>query len=75
MINLKKTTSVTRTSVLTGITRTMELDVTLRQLAAYQAGGLLLQDAFPHLNADEREFIKSGVTAEEWEEFFNSDEE
>jgi hypothetical protein len=71
MINLRKPTSmpVTRTSQISGITRTLVLDVTPRELHAY-ANGALLQDAFPHLSADEREFIKSGITAEEWDALF-----
>lgn len=32
--------------------------------------GLLIQDAFPTLNADEREFIKTGITPEEWKAAF-----
>jgi hypothetical protein len=32
----------------------------------------LIQNAMPRLNADEREFIKTGVTAEEWEEMFST---
>ncbi|WP_396189902.1 hypothetical protein [Flavobacterium sp.] len=30
-----------------------------------------MQDAFPHLSADDREFIMTGITAEEWNELFN----
>jgi hypothetical protein len=43
-------------------------------LHAY-ANGALLQDAFPHLSADDREFIKSGITKEEWDELFMIEEE
>jgi hypothetical protein len=76
MINLRKPTSmpVTRTSQISGITRTLVLDVTPRELHAY-ANGALLQDAFPHLSADDREFIKSGITKEEWDELFMIEEE
>jgi hypothetical protein len=35
--------------------------------------GMLIQDAFPMLSADEREFIKTGITPEEWEEMFGED--
>lgn len=59
---------ITRTSKLTGATHTMEIPgLTPEQLAAYEAGGLI-QKVLPHLSADEREFIKSGITPEEWEE-------
>ena len=61
---------VTRKSQWSGITRTLELNITSEQMAAYETK-LLVQNAFPQLTADEREFIKTGVTAEEWEELFD----
>jgi hypothetical protein len=54
---------LTRTSQMSGI-------ITATQLWNYTNGGYLLQNAFPNLDADKREFVKSGVTAEEWEELF-----
>ena len=43
----------------------MDPPITLEQLARYSAGELL-QNAFPQLSAGEREFIKTGITPEEW---------
>jgi len=37
------------------------------KLRAYGRGEMFVQDAFPHLSADDREFIISGCTAEEFE--------
>ena len=34
--------------------------------------GTLLQDAFRYLNADQREFVKTGTTPAEWENIFGS---
>lgn len=65
---------ITRTSVFSNTTRSLDLPVTQQQLEHYAAGALL-QNAFPNLTPDEREFIKSGVTAEEWEAIFGNDEE
>jgi hypothetical protein len=65
---------ITRTSIVTNVTRTLDLPVTQEQLDSY-AQGALLQDAFSNLTPDEREFIKSGVTAEEWEALFGPDED
>jgi len=48
----------------------MEIAVTQAQLDAWQAG-TLIQDAMPNLSADEREFIKTGITAEEWDDMFS----
>jgi hypothetical protein len=56
---------ITRRSSVTGLEHTLELDVTEEQLAAYE-NGALLQDAFPQLAPPLREFIKSGITPEEW---------
>ena len=60
---------ITRTSAHSGITRTLALDVTLEEFAAWR-GGEVIQRAMPRLDADEREFIMTGITAEEWEELF-----
>lgn len=37
--------------------------------------GMLAQDAFPYLSADEREKLISGICGECWEKYFGSDEE
>ena len=61
--------TITRKSQLSGNTNSMELDVTQAQLDRWQDGELI-QDVFPHLNADEREFIKTGITPQEWSDTF-----
>lgn len=47
----------------------MNLDITEEQQIAW-INGALIQDAFPNLTADEREFFKSGITADEWNQMF-----
>jgi len=64
---------VTRTSPFTGITRTLNLNITAVQVARYN-NGWLLQDAFPQLSDGEREFYKTGITDEEWEQTMGGDE-
>ena len=64
---------IERTSAHSGITRTLDLDVTLEEYASWK-GGELIQNAMPRLNADEREFIMTGITAEEREEMFSPQE-
>jgi Na+-transporting NADH:ubiquinone oxidoreductase subunit NqrF len=49
----------------------MEIAVTEEQLADWRAG-TLIQNAMPNLTADEREFIMTGITAEEWEATFGA---
>lgn len=61
---------VFRTNPFNGEANTMDLDITPEQVAAYEAGALL-QNAFPQLSADEREFYKTGITADAWEEMFS----
>jgi hypothetical protein len=52
----------------------MDLPVTAQQIEAYERGSLL-QEAFPNLDADQREFIKTGITKEEWIEIYGPDDE
>lgn len=58
---------VTRTSKFSGITRTLEFNITQDQIDKYNEG-LHIQKAFPNLTSDEREFILTGITKEEWDE-------
>jgi hypothetical protein len=61
--------NVTRISMFSGKTQTLDLPVTQAELAAY-ASGALIQNAFPHLPPSLREFVKTGVTPEEWDREF-----
>lgn len=60
---------ITRTSSMSGVTRTLDLPITADQWNAYKSGQLI-QNAMPHLTDDEREFILTGMTAEEWDQAF-----
>ena len=66
--------TITKISQLTGKINTMTLDITDAQLRAYQTGEALIQDIFPQLNADEREFMLNGSTPDEWKERIISSE-
>ena len=57
---------------------TMDLDVTQEQIDEYNGPRhirRLIQDIFPNLNSNEREFLISGATPEEWEDMFGKREE
>ena len=54
-----------RTSIISNKTTTMELPITNEQLDRWRQGELI-QNVFPDLTPDEREFIMTGITAEEW---------
>ena len=62
---------IERESPLSGNTNRMSIQVTEAQIAAWQ-GGELIQNAMPNVSADEREFIKTGITPEEWENTFGA---
>ena len=64
---------IMRISALTGEVNEMELDITPEQLDNYENFGVLLQDAFPNLTPAQREFIKTGITPEEWYDTFGED--
>lgn len=68
---------ITRTSPLTGRITTMDLPVTQDQLDEFAARGRrrLIQDIFPGLTADQREFIKTGYTPDDWAALFPPEED
>lgn len=66
---------ITRTSTMTGIKRTLDIDITEDQLRDWESGKDLIQNIMPGISADEREFIMTGVTSEEWDETFKEDED
>lgn len=57
---------ITKTSPITGKTVTREINVTQDQLDRWRSG-MLIQRAMPNLTPGEREFIKTGITDEEWD--------
>jgi hypothetical protein len=61
---------IERKSTLSGNVNVMDIDVTPMQVASWEQGELV-QNAMPHLSADEREFIMTGITPTEWNEMFN----
>jgi hypothetical protein len=70
---------VTRKSQMSGETHTIEVNTTPEKMKQWESTAPsqrpLIQKFFPELNADEREFILTGTTAEEWAELFGEEEE
>ena len=56
---------IAKTSSLTSKTHQMEIDVSDKQIALWMEGALI-QDVMPSLSADEREFLMTGITPDEW---------
>jgi|TARA_B100001094_G_scaffold258474_1_gene258286 hypothetical protein len=63
---------ITRVSPFSNKKTTLEIDVTARQIASWEKGELI-QDAMPNLTPAEREFIKMGITPDEWDDIFGVD--
>jgi hypothetical protein len=64
---------ITRKSLFSGVERTLDLPVTEEQMRDWE-NGTLIQLAMPNLTPDQREFIMTGVTSEEWADEFSEDE-
>lgn len=65
----------TKTSSISGVTRTMEFpqysqEEFEKRIIAWKNGNLLIQEAFDKVSANGREFILTGITGEEWDEYF-----
>ena len=60
---------IAKTSLLSSRTHEMEIDVSDKQIALWMEGALI-QDVMPSLSADEREFLMTGITPDEWNEMF-----
>lgn len=60
------------TSGLTGKEHQRDMEIALDDWHAYH-DGQLVQVCFPYLSADDREFLITGSTPEEWDELFGED--
>lgn len=65
---------ITRKSFVSGLTRSIDLPITPEQMKRYNEGALV-QDAFPHLSASDREFIQSGLTDEDWDTLLSDEDD
>lgn len=65
---------ITKVSKMTGVEHTREIDISDEQLARWK-NGAFIQDVAPALSADDREFLISGTTPEEWEAAFGEEDE
>ena len=64
---------ITKQSLFSGNITSMELAITDTQLRRWKVGGEKIQCVFPHLSADEREFLMTGITPTEWEDEFKQE--
>lgn len=64
---------VTRSSPLNGATNSMDLPISPDQLQEFCTGGpggRKIQQIFPSLNSDQREFLQTGYTPDDWKVLF-----
>lgn len=67
---------VTNVSMISGKEHTMDLPVTEQEMAIWcSPNPPLIQDCFPNLTDEQREFILTGITPEEWNNVFPPEEE
>lgn len=67
---------VIRKSLFTGIMNEMELPITQEQLNEFESdNSRLVQEVFPNLNSEQREFLMTGSTSAEWEDLFGGEDE
>jgi|TARA_R110002012_G_scaffold162126_1_gene324425 hypothetical protein len=57
--------TIERKSPFTGMVNQMEIELDPNDYVNWKHGENI-QDALPYLTADEREFIKTGITPEDW---------
>lgn len=57
---------IRRVSVISGVVHEMDLPIQYGDLERWKRGALV-QDAFPYLTPQQREFLLSGTTQEEWD--------
>lgn len=64
---------ITRKSIVSGKERTLDINITEDQLKRWENGEGLIQNIMPNITPDEREFILTGITNDEWDETFKEE--
>jgi hypothetical protein len=72
--NTRVAAHYTNKSIFTGIVRTIEMpqytpEEFENKFIIWKKSGILIQDAFPELSDYAREFIMTGMTPDEWNEY------
>jgi len=70
---MNNTMTIARKSPITGTINKMTFNMSDKEFnrcARAWMGGELIQNAFPMLDAGQREFIKTGITPQEWDNMF-----
>lgn len=65
---------ITKKSSLSGVEHTLDIDITSDELTRVEMRFCtkeLIQNIIPNVSLEEREFLMTGITQEEWDETFN----
>jgi len=69
---MKELVRIKRFSSISRKTNTMEMELDLADLAAWE-NGTLIQKAMPYLSPNQREFLMTGILPEEWDNIFGKE--
>ena len=64
---------IKRKSVFSGIERSVDIPVDPKDYASWEQGYASIDDAMPYLNSEDREFLLSGMTPQEWKNAFSKE--
>ena len=69
---------IRKKSMLTGVDHVMDLPISKEKLEYWNNSQSTwrahIQDVFPELSADQREFLMTGITSQEWNNVFGDEE-
>ena len=63
---------ISKMSQFSGVRHIRQIDVTAEQMEDWKNGNAI-QNAMPNISADDREFIMTGITPEEWSDTFGEE--
>ena len=66
---------ITMTSMISKTSSSREIDITEEQIYRIKHTQELIQNVVPHLSPEDREFLITGITPEEWKELFDTVED
>lgn len=66
---------IQRTSELTGVKHFREINVTQAEMDDWHKSAEFIQNYFPDLSDDDREFILTGITPEEWDLYMGEEDD
>jgi hypothetical protein len=62
---------IVRRSVISGVIHTRDIPVNPDDYISWELGVGSIQDLIPYLSDNDREFILSGITSDEWDSVFD----